>query len=106
MHCAGIAAAFGRIGTLTAAGITMTPYLNASYGPGIYDIRLNTLYNSIIFLQIAAISGILAICAALISRVLPDMTASRLPRSQKDIEKEQFGIKNKPSEAQMGLSAA
>jgi len=34
MYCVGICGAFGRIGTLTAAGLTLTPYLNEVYGPG------------------------------------------------------------------------
>jgi len=37
-----------------------------------------------------AIAGVLAIMAAVLSRLLPDLTLSRLPKFQHEIERQQF----------------
>jgi hypothetical protein len=37
-----------------------------------------------------AIAGVLSIAASVLSRLLPDLTLSRLPKTQHEIEKQQF----------------
>jgi hypothetical protein len=70
MHGFGICAVFARLGSLLGIMISDLGCFKVVSGP--------------------AIAGILSIIAAFLSRLLPDLTLSRLPKTQSEIEKEQF----------------
>lgn len=77
MHAFGACVVFGRFGTMLGIVISDLGYFNKIAGP--------------------AISGILSIVAAIFSRLLPDLTLSRLPKFQQEIERQQFP--NRPQAA-------
>jgi hypothetical protein len=70
MHGFGTCAVFGRLGTIFGIVVSDHGYFNSVPGP--------------------AIAGILSIVAAVLSRLLPDLTLSRLPKLQHEVERQQF----------------
>ena len=70
MHCFGACVVFGRLGTMLGVGLNDLGYFKEIPGP--------------------ATAGILSIIAAVLSRLLPDLTISRLPKTQLEIERQQF----------------
>ena len=70
MHCYGICSVFGRLGIMLGVSINDLGYFKTIPGP--------------------ATAGILSILAAVLSRLLPDLTLSRLPKTQLEIQRQQF----------------
>ena len=73
MHCYGICSLCGRLGIMLGVAINDLGYFKEIPGP--------------------ATAGILSITAAVLSRILPDLTLSRLPKTQQEIQRQQFPAK-------------
>ncbi len=72
IHCLGFLCAMARIGTMVGVTISDSELFQKTTGP--------------------AFAGSLSIIAAILSRLLPDLTSFRMLESQQEIEREQFPI--------------